>query len=89
MMIRLNIPPMSEERRKSLVKIARAEGEHAKVGIRNLRRDTNELIKKAQKGGLPEDVAKDAESKTQIITDDFIKKVDKHLDTKEKEIMTV
>jgi len=88
-MIRITVPPLSEERRKDLVKRAKAEGEHAKVSIRNLRRDANEGIKKAQKNGLPEDLAKDAETKTQKITDDFITKVDKHLETKEKEIMTV
>lgn len=88
-MIRINVPPLSEERRRDLVKRAKAEGEHAKVGIRNLRRDANENIKKAQKAGLPEDLAKDAETKTQKITDDFIVKVDKHLEAKEKEIMTV
>jgi ribosome recycling factor len=88
-MIRITVPPLSEERRKDLVKRAKAEGEHAKVGIRNLRRDANENIKKAQKAGLPEDLAKDAEAKTQKITDDYIAKVDKHLEAKEKEIMTV
>jgi len=88
-LIRINVPPLSEERRKDLVKRAKSEGEHAKVSIRNLRRDANENIKKAQKSGLPEDMAKDAEAKTQKITDDFITKVDKHLDAKEKEIMTI
>lgn len=87
--IRINIPPLSEERRKDLVKRARAEGEHAKVTIRNLRRDANEEIKKIQKAGVPEDLAKGAEGRTQKLTDEFIIKVDKHLDTKEKEIMTV
>ncbi|MBL7924839.1 MAG: ribosome recycling factor [Bacteroidia bacterium] len=89
LLIRISVPPLSEERRKDLVKRAKAEGEHAKVGIRNLRRDANENIKKAQKSGLPEDVAKEAEAKTQKITDDYIAKVDKHLEAKEKEIMTV
>jgi len=88
-MIRINVPPLSEERRRDLVKRAKAEGEHAKVGIRNLRREANDNIKKAQKSGLPEDLAKDGEAKTQKITDDFISKVDKHLEAKEKEIMTV
>lgn len=88
-LIRINVPPQSEERRKDLVKRAKAEGEHAKVGIRTLRREANDNIKKAHKNGMPEDIAKDAEAKTQIITDDFIKKVDKHLELKEKEIMTV
>lgn len=88
-MIRISVPPLSEERRRDLVKRAKAEGEHAKVGIRNLRRDANDNIKKAQKAGLPEDAAKEAETKTQKMTDDFITKVDKHLEAKEKEIMTV
>ena len=87
--VRINVPPLSEERRKELVKRAKAEGEVAKVSIRNLRRDANEHIKKLQKAGLPEDLAKEAEHKTQHMTDDYIKKVDKHLETKEKEIMTV
>jgi ribosome recycling factor len=87
--VRINVPPLSEERRKDLVKKAKAEGEVARVSIRNIRRDSNELIKKAQKNGLPEDEAKEAEEKTQQVTNAFIVKVDKHLDTKEKEIMTV
>ena len=87
--VRINVPPLSEERRKDLVKKARAEGETAKVSIRNIRRDSNEHIKKAQINGLPEDLAKDAEKKTQQLTDQFIIKVDKHLEMKEKEIMTV
>ncbi len=89
LVVRLNIPPLSEERRKDLVKKAKAEGEVARVSIRNIRRDSNELIKAAQKKGLPEDEAKAAEEKTQQLTNGFILKVDKHLDTKEKEIMTV
>lgn len=88
-LIRINIPPLSEERRKDLVKRAKVEGEHAKVGIRTLRRDANDNIKRLQKNGLPEDVAKSAEDTTQKITDAFIVKVDKHLELKEKEIMTV
>lgn len=88
-MIRISVPPLSEERRRDLVKRAKAEGEHAKVGIRNLRRDANENIKKAQKNGLPEDLAKEAEGKSQKITDEYIAKVDKHLEAKEKEVMTV
>jgi len=88
-MIRINVPPLSEERRKELVKRAKAEGEHAKVGIRNLRREANDNIKKEQKNGLPEDLAKDAEAKTQKVTDEYIVKVDKHLETKEKEVMTI
>jgi ribosome recycling factor len=87
--VRINIPPQSEERRRDLVKKAKAEGENAKVSIRNLRRDGNEAVKKIQKAGLPEDLAKDAEARIQKMTDDFISKVDKHLEAKEKEIMTV
>ena len=87
--VRINVPPLSEERRKDLVKKAKAEGETAKVSIRNLRREGNEQIKKIQKTGIPEDLAKDAEARIQKMTDDFITKVDKHLEAKEKEIMTV
>lgn len=88
-MVRINVPPLSEDRRKEMVKRAKAEGENAKVSIRTMRRDANEVIKKAQKNGLPEDLAKDVEAKVQKVTDDFILKVDKHLEAKEKEIMTV
>lgn len=88
-MIRISVPPQSEDRRKDLVKRAKAEGEHAKVGIRNSRRDANDHIKKLQKAGLPEDLAKDGETKAQKITDDYIAKVDKHLEAKEKDIMTI
>jgi ribosome recycling factor len=83
------VPPLTEDRRKELVKRAKAEGEHAKVTIRNLRRDAIENVKKEVKKGLPEDVQKDTETKIQQLTDNHIAKVDKHLDTKEKEIMTV
>ena len=88
-MIRINIPPQTEERRKELVKKAKAEGEHAKVGIRTFRKDANDNVKKAQKNGLPEDMAKDAEDKIQKLVDSFVVKIDKHLEAKEKEIMTV
>ena len=88
-LIRINIPPLTEERRKELVKRAKAEGEHAKVSIRSARRDVNEECKKLQKDGLPEDMIKDAEAKVQQMTDKMIAKVDEVLATKEKEIMTV
>jgi len=88
-MIRINIPPQTEERRKELVKKAKAEGEHAKVGIRTFRKDANDNVKKAQKNGLPEDMAKDAEDKIQKLVDSYVVKIDKHLEAKEKEIMTV
>ncbi len=84
-----SIPPMTEERRKDLVKKAKNEGETAKVSIRNSRRDANEEVKKLIKGGLPEDEGKEGETKIQTMTDNFIIKVDKHLESKEKEIMTV
>ena len=88
-MIRLFLPPLTEERRKELVKRSHAEGEHSKVSIRTIRRDAMEHIKKLQKNGLSEDVCKDAEKEVQDLTDKFINLVDKHLDAKEKEIMTV
>src|SRR5262245_45309524 len=87
--IRLFLPPLTEERRKELVKKCQNEGEHSKVAIRNIRRDAIEHIKRLQKNGLSEDIAKDAETNVQNITDRFITAVDKHLATKEKEIMSV
>jgi ribosome recycling factor len=87
--IRITVPPLTEERRKDLVKKTRAEGEHCKVTIRNLRRDANDNVKKEGKKGVPEDIIKDTETRIQTTTDSFITKVDKHLDVKEKEIMTV
>ena len=88
-MIRLFMPPLTEERRKELVKRSQGEGEHSKVAIRNIRRDAMEQVKKLQKNGLSEDVCKDAEKNIQDTTDRFIALVDKHLAAKEKEIMTV
>jgi ribosome recycling factor len=87
--IRINIPILTEERRRDLVKQSKAEAEHAKVGIRSIRRDSNESVKKLQKDGLPEDMAKDAENKIQQLTDTHIAKADERLEKKEKEIMTV
>ena len=87
--IRLFLPPLTEERRKELVKRCNAEGENAKVSIRNIRRDSIESIKKLQKDGLSEDAGKDGEQEAQVITDKFIALVDKHLDYKEKEIMSI
>lgn len=88
-LIRLFLPPLTEERRKELVKKCQGEGEHSKVAIRNIRRDAIEHIKKLQKNGLSEDVAKDAEDDVQQMTDKFIAFVEKHLAAKEKEIMAV
>jgi ribosome recycling factor len=87
--IRLFLPPLTEERRKELFKKASSEGEQAKVTIRNARRDTMDDIKKMQKDGLSEDVAKDIEKKVQDLTDRYIVNVDKRLSLKEKEMMTV
>jgi len=87
--IRLFMPPLTEERRKEFVKRAFSEGEHSKVAVRNIRRDAIEQIKKLQKDGLSEDLTKDAEKKMQEMTDKFIVLVEKHLSSKEKEIMSV
>ncbi len=87
--IRVNVPPLTEERRKELVKQVKSEGENDKISIRNIRRDTNEELKKMKKEGLSEDLAKDAEEKVQKATDSFIKKIDDLLETKEQDIMTI
>lgn len=87
--IRLYLPPLTEERRREFVKRANAEGEHARVSIRNNRRDAIETVKKMQKDGLSEDIAKDTEAEIQELTDRFISLVDKHLVAKEKEIMSI
>ena len=87
--IRLYLPPLTEERRKELVKRCNGEGEHAKVAVRNIRRDSIEAIKKLQKDGLSEDACKDAEKDVQDVTDKFISLIEKHLAAKEKEIMAV
>jgi ribosome recycling factor len=87
--IRLFLPPLTEERRRELVKRCLGEGEHAKVAVRNIRRDAIEGIKKLQKGGLSEDEAKDAEADVQDLTNRQIAQIDKHLAQKEKEIMAV
>ena len=88
--VRLGIPPLTEDRRRALVKQVKADTETAKVSIRNARRDTNELIKKSIKAdNTPEDVAKDAEADVQKLHDRYIKRVDELFAAKEKEIMTV
>ena len=87
--IRINVPALTEERRRELVKKAKGEGEAAKVAVRNARREAMEQLKKLQKDGLPEDVEKDNEDQVQKFTDKYVKKVDEVLDAKEKEIMTV
>src|ERR1043165_8063272 len=87
--IRIIVPPLTEERRRELTKTARSLGEDAKVSIRGARKDAMEQLKKLQKSGLPEDEIKGAEHKVQTVTDDFVGKVEKHIAQKEKEIMTV
>lgn len=85
----INIPQLTEERRQVLVKQAKHEGEQGKVSIRNIRKETNDNLKKLQKDGAAEDDIKRAEDKVQALTDDFTKKIDELLEKKEKEIMTV
>lgn len=87
--IRILVPALTEDRRRDLVKTAKAEVEHGKVSLRTIRKESNESIKKLQKDGLPEDEAKDGEAKVQTLTDSHVVKCDKHLEVKEKEIMTV
>lgn len=87
--IRINIPVLTEERRKTLVKQVHQEGETAKVSLRTARKDANDSLKKLQKDGLSEDLEKDAEANVQKLTDDFGEKVDILVKTKEKDIMTI
>ena len=87
--IRLSIPPLTEERRKELVKQVRGEAETARISLRNARREAVETFKKATKEGMPEDEAKDGESQAQKLLEKFSKQLDLLLDKKEKEIMTV
>ncbi|MBN1182986.1 MAG: ribosome recycling factor [Bacteroidales bacterium] len=88
-LIRLNIPPLTEERRRDLVKQIKKLGEDTKVSIRNTRRDANEELKRMKKEGLAEDLEKDGEAQVQKLTDNYIEQVDKHIQTKENEVMTV
>lgn len=87
--IRCTVPPLTEERRKELIKKVKTAGENSKIVIRNARRDAIEALKKAQKDGLPEDVQKDYEQNVQKETDAFVKKVDDLCAAKEKEVLTV
>lgn len=87
--IRLSIPPLTEERRKMLVKQSKAEAEQAKVSVRNARRDAIDGLKKAVKQGMPEDVEKDAEGTAQKLHDKYLKQIDDLFAAKEKEILTV
>ena len=87
--IRISIPPLTEDRRKQLVKQSKAEAEQAKVSVRNARRDAIDGLKKAVKQGMPEDVEKDAEASVQKLHYKFLKRIDDIFAAKEKEILTV
>src|SRR5690554_6401889 len=87
--IRLGIPPLTEERRKQLVKQTKQEAEDAKISIRNARREGMDDVKKAVKDGLPEDMGKDGDAELQKLHDKYIKKIDEAFVEKEKEILTV
>ena len=87
--IRLSMPPLTEERRKELVKQSKAEAENARISLRNARRDAVEAFKKAVKEGMPEDEGKDGEAQTQKLVEKFSKAIDAAFEKKEKEIMTV
>lgn len=88
-MIRINIPPLTEQRRLELIKAAKNEAENSKIGIRSLRKDANEQIKKAQKDGVAEDLAKEGETQVQKLIDAYIVKIDELFVFKEKEIKTI
>ena len=87
--IRISIPPLTEDRRKALVKQSKGEAEQAKISVRNARRDAIEGLKKTIKEGMPEDVEKDAETSVQKVHDKYMKRIDEVLAAKEKEILTV
>ncbi|HLL42962.1 MAG TPA: ribosome recycling factor [Segetibacter sp.] len=87
--IRLFLPPLTEERRKELVKKSAAEAEHSKVAIRNIRREAIEEVKRLQKEGLSEDISKGSEKEIQDITDRYIATVEKILAAKEKDVMSI
>lgn len=87
--VRISIPPLTQERRKELVKRAKALGEETKVSVRNVRREAMDAIKKAIKDGFPEDAGKREEDTIQKLTDGFVVKIDKVISTKEGDIMTI
>ncbi len=87
--LRILVPPLTEERRRDLVKKAKAEAENAKISVRNIRRLANENAKKMKKDGIPEDEVDRLEADIQKLTDEHIARIDKILDVKEKDIMTV
>lgn len=85
----INVPALTEDRRRELVKKAKSEGEHAKVGIRNNRKDALDMVKSLKSDGMSEDLAKNAEDEVQEITNVYVKKVDDLIDAKEKDVMTL
>jgi ribosome recycling factor len=87
--LRIVVPPLTEERRRDLVKKAKSEAENSKISIRNIRRSANDTAKQLKKDGTPEDEISKLETEIQKLTDDFIEKIDKILETKEQDIMTV
>lgn len=87
--IRLNIPPLTEERRKDLVRQSKHEAEHGRVSVRNVRKDTNDQLKKLLKEHVSEDAVKKAEDDVQELTNEYVNKIDEILAKKEEEIMTV
>lgn len=87
--IRINVPPLTEERRLTLVKQVKNEAENGKVSIRNVRKDTNDSLKKLLKDGVSEDAVKDAEGEVQKITDVHVSQIDELVVLKEKDIMTI
>ncbi|HLV42938.1 MAG TPA: ribosome recycling factor [Brumimicrobium sp.] len=88
-MLIITIPMLTEERRKDLAKIAKSEGEHAKVSIRNNRKDAMDYVKELKNEGLSEDIVKSAEAEIQEITNSYVKRIDEVLDAKEKDIMKI
>lgn len=88
-MLIINVPPLTEERRRDLVKRAKSESEDAKIGIRSHRKDALDMIKALKEDGLSEDMMKDAENEVQNITNSYSKKIDEILEVKEKDIMTI
>jgi ribosome recycling factor len=88
-MIRIFLPPLTEERRKEIVKRVHVEGEHSRVAVRNIRRDAIEHVKKLKKDGLSEDIAVDTETEIQDLTNRHINEIERHIAAKEKEVMSI
>lgn len=88
-LIRINIPPLTEERRNNLVKQIKQMAENTRVSVRNARRETNETLKQMKKDGLSEDLEKDAEAEVQEMTNQYIDKIEKLVEAKEIDILTI